>query len=123
MEELRGPVAGSNSIPADSIGVLGDFSLQLSGDQAFGDNTMKKKKESTVGEEYSLFAESNSLSGPVAGSNSIPADSIGVLGDFSLQLSGDQAFGDNTMKKKKESTVGEEYSVFAESNSLRFTIF
>ncbi|XP_048609273.1 uncharacterized protein LOC106450639 isoform X1 [Brassica napus] len=70
--------------------------------------------ETDSGEDFSLFH----FSGPVAGSNSIPADSIGILGDFSLQLSGDHAFGDQTMKKK-ESTVGEEYSLFAESNSLR----
>ena len=74
--------------------------------------------ETDSGEDFSLFH----FSGPVAGSNSIPADSIGILGDFSLQLSGDHAFGDHTMKKK-ESTVGEEYSLFAESNSLRFSIF
>ncbi|KAG5395677.1 hypothetical protein IGI04_017491 [Brassica rapa subsp. trilocularis] len=74
--------------------------------------------ETDSGEDFSLFH----FSGPVAGSNSIPADSIGILGDFSLQLSGDHAFGNHTMKKK-ESTVGEEYSLFAESNSLRFSIF
>ncbi|KAF8097805.1 hypothetical protein N665_0280s0008 [Sinapis alba] len=78
-------------------------------------------QETDSGEDFSLFH----FSGPVAlstGSNSIPADSIGILGDFSLQLSGDHAFGDHTMKKKV-STVGEEYSLFAESNSLRFSIF
>ncbi|KAJ0258336.1 Uncharacterized protein HA466_0071430 [Hirschfeldia incana] len=76
-------------------------------------------QETFSGEDFSLFH----FSGPVAGSNSIPADSIGILGDFSLQLSGDYAFGDHTMKKKV-STVGEEYSLFAESNnSLRFSIF
>ncbi|KAL0720432.1 hypothetical protein Bca4012_035031 [Brassica carinata] len=71
------------------------------------------------GEDFSLFH----YSGPVAGSNSIPADSIGILRDFSMQLSGDHAFGDHTMKKKV-SAVGEEYSLFAESNnSMRFSIF
>ncbi|CAH8354809.1 unnamed protein product [Eruca vesicaria subsp. sativa] len=79
-------------------------------------------RETDSGEDFSLFH----FSGPVGlstGSNSIPTDSIGILGDFSLQLSGgDHAFGDNTMKKK-ESTVGEEYSLFAKSNSMRFSIF
>lgn len=40
--------------------------------------------------------------------------------------SGDYVFGDltgNCKKKKKESIVGEEYNLFAKSNSLRFSIF
>ncbi|KAG7574561.1 hypothetical protein ISN44_As09g027390 [Arabidopsis suecica] len=76
-------------------------------------------------ENFSLFH----FGGPVAlstGSKSNPARSKdGTLGDFSLQFSGDHVFSDPTgnSKKEKENTVGEEYNLFATSNSLRFSIF
>ncbi|KAL1206904.1 hypothetical protein V5N11_001918 [Cardamine amara subsp. amara] len=76
-------------------------------------------------ENFSLFH----FGGPVAlstGSKSNPAHfKDGGLGDFSLQFSGDHGFGDLTGNSKKEklSTVGEEYNLFAASNSLSFSIF
>lgn len=76
-------------------------------------------------ENFSLFH----IGGPVAlstGSKSNPAHSKdGILGGFSLQFSGDHIFGDPTgnSKTEKENTIGEEYNLFATSNSLRLSIF
>uniref|UniRef100_A0A1J3EQY3 Uncharacterized protein n=1 Tax=Noccaea caerulescens TaxID=107243 RepID=A0A1J3EQY3_NOCCA len=76
-------------------------------------------------ENFSLFHSG----GPVAlstGSKSNHAHSKdGILGDFSLRFSGDHLFGDpnGNNKKEKESIVGEEYNLFATSNSLSFSIF
>ncbi|CAA7057112.1 unnamed protein product [Microthlaspi erraticum] len=77
-------------------------------------------------ENFSLFHSG----GPVAmstGSKSNHAHSKdGMLGDFSLQFSGDHLFGDpngnNKKEKEKESIVGEEYNLFATSNGLSFSI-
>ncbi|EOA29329.1 hypothetical protein CARUB_v10025611mg [Capsella rubella] len=76
-------------------------------------------------ENFSLFH----FGGPVALSTGRKSNSAhskdGVLGDFSLQFSGDHVFGDPTgnSKKEKENTVGEEYNLFETSNRLRFSIF
>ncbi|ESQ52920.1 hypothetical protein EUTSA_v10016161mg [Eutrema salsugineum] len=76
-------------------------------------------------ENFSLFH----FGGPVAlstVSKSSPAQSKDrILGDFSLQFTGDHVFGDPTGNntKEKKSTVGEEYNLFATDNSLRFSIF
>ncbi|XP_010517692.1 PREDICTED: uncharacterized protein LOC104793109 isoform X1 [Camelina sativa] len=76
-------------------------------------------------ENFSLFH----FGGPVAlstRSKSNPAHSKdGILGDFSLQFSGDHVFGDpnGNSKKEKENIVGEEYNLFETSNRLRFSIF
>ncbi|CDY64575.1 BnaCnng44110D [Brassica napus] len=81
-----------------------------------------ERKINRIGEDFSLFH----FGGPVAlstASRSNPANpKDGVLGDFSLQFSGDHVFGDIN-KKKKERTVGDEYNLFAESNCLRFSLF
>jgi len=85
----------------------------------------KRCPQTDSDENFSLFH----FGGPVAlstGSKANPARSKdGILEDFSLQFSGDHVFGDPTgnSKKEKENTVGEEYNLFATSNSLRFSIF
>ncbi|VVB03068.1 unnamed protein product [Arabis nemorensis] len=81
--------------------------------------------QSDSGENFSLFH----FGGPVAlstGGKSNPAHSKdGILADFSLQFSGgDHVFGDPTSNNKgKQSTIGEEYNLFATSNSFSFSIF
>ncbi|KAJ0258337.1 hypothetical protein HA466_0071440 [Hirschfeldia incana] len=72
--------------------------------------------QETDSEDFSLFH----FGGPVSRGKSNPANpKDGVLRDFSLQFTRDH---DNN-KKKKERTVGEEYNLFGESNSLRFSLF
>lgn len=112
-EHLNGPIA-ERAVPAGTNSKKPAFN----GD-AKRDNSVKSQENNS---DFSLFH----FGGPVALStgckSSLESSNDGTVGELSLKSSVDHAEKVHTCNKK-ETTTMEEYSLFAASNNLRFSIF